>query len=410
METTASPELVSKTSASPSIRLRPVERLFLLALRGLSGGSLRVTFPSGATSTAGDLAYPLLDLKILNPAFFAKVFSGGSVGFGESYVDGDWETADLTALLTLLARNQPELGPLRRGLSLLTRSMNRLYHMARRNTLEKSRVNIQEHYDLSNDFYSLFLDSSMTYSSALFDSYYDTLQQAQSNKIDRMLDLAAVKAGDHVLEIGSGWGALALRAARRGCQVTTITLSEEQYTYAQKLFLKEGVEDRVSIRLQDYRQLEGQFDAVLSCEMIEAVGKEYLQGYFETIQRALRPGAKAVIQAITIPDERYAAYSKSCDWIQKHIFPGGHLPSPGAIHDCVERAGELSVASMDGFGKDYAETLSRWAKSFNRNRARVETLGFDAAFQRKWNYYLSYCEAGFDAELIDVKHVVLQRD
>jgi len=248
----------------------------------------------------------------------------------------------------------------------------------------------------------------MTYSSALFESYYDTLEQAQMNKIDRILDLAGVKEGDHILEIGSGWGALALRAARRGVHVTTITLSNEQLAYAKQRFIDEQVDDCVEIYLKDYRQLEGQFDAVVSCEMIEAVGKEYLPSYFEKIQRSLKPGAKAVIQAITIPDERYVSYSKSCDWIQKHIFPGGHLPSAGAIKDCVQQTGGMEILSMDSFGKDYAETLSRWAKSFNRNKSKVESLGFDAAFQRKWNYYLSYCEAGFDNDLIDVKHVVLQ--
>ena len=410
METTARPELVTTHTSSPYARMRLIERLFAFALRGLSGGSLRIVFPSGATKVVGDASYPLLELRILNSAFFGKVFAGGSVGFGESYVDGDWETPDLSALLGLMAQNQPKLGPLRRGLSLFTRQMNRLYHLARKNTLEKSRENIQEHYDLSNDFYALFLDETMTYSSALFESYYDTLEQAQFNKIDRMLDLTGVKEGDHILEIGSGWGALALRAAQRGYHVTTITLSEEQYAYADQLFFDKIVNDRVEIRIQDYRHLEAQFDAVVSCEMIEAVGKEFLPSYFETIQRSLKPGAKAVIQAITIPDERYAVYSKSCDWIQKHIFPGGHLPSPGAIRECVDQSGEMEVASMEGFGKDYAETLSRWAKSFNRNKRKVEELGFDTKFQRKWNYYLSYCEAGFDTELIDVKHVVLQRN
>ncbi|MEO0510983.1 MAG: cyclopropane-fatty-acyl-phospholipid synthase family protein [Verrucomicrobiota bacterium] len=409
METVARPDLVTPHCSTPSTSPRFIERLFALALRGLQGGSLKVYFPSGAIVMVGDASYPLLELRILNTAFFGKVFSGGSVGFGESYVDGDWKTPDLSALLSLLARNQPKLGPLRKGLSLLTRQMNRLYHRARRNTLAKSRENIQEHYDLSNDFYALFLDDTMTYSSALFESYYDTLERAQLNKIDRMLDLAGVKEGDHILEIGSGWGALALRAAHRGCEVTTITLSEEQHAYANQLFFDQMVDDRVRIRLQDYRHLEGEFDAVVSCEMIEAVGKEFLPSYFQTIRNSLKPGGKAVIQAITIPDQRYANYSKGCDWIQKHIFPGGHLPSPRAIRECVSHAGGMTVESMDGFGKDYAETLSRWAKSFNRNKRQVEALGFDAKFQRKWNYYLSYCEAGFDNKLIDVKHVVLER-
>jgi cyclopropane-fatty-acyl-phospholipid synthase len=409
METTARPHLATTSRQNSQQRPQWIERLFIRALKGLKGGSLRIHLPSGATCVVGDRSFPLLEMTITSKAFFGKVFSGGSVGFGESYVDGDWETPDLTALLSLMAQNQARLGPLRRGISLLSRQVNRLYHLARKNTLAKSRENIREHYDLSNEFYGLFLDSSMTYSSALFESYYDSLEQAQTNKIEWMLDLAEVKPGGHLLEIGSGWGALALAAARRGCRVTTITLSEEQYAYAQRRFDEQGVSEQVDIRLQDYRHLEGEFDAVVSCEMIEAVGEEFLASYFETIRNSLKPGAKAVLQAITIPDERYASYSKSCDWIQKHIFPGGHLPSPGAIRQCVAAAGKMQIERMEGFGKDYAETLSRWAKSFNRNRKRAEDLGFDASFQRKWNYYFSYCEAGFDTELIDVKHVVLTR-
>lgn len=409
MDTAARSTLATSADVNSALRPKFMEALFVRALKNLHGGSLRVQLPSGAARVVGDASYPLLEMTVHNAAFFKKAFSSGSVGFGESYVDGDWDTPDLTALLSLLSKNQRSLGPLRRGISLLALQMNRFYHRARRNTVEKSPENIQEHYDLSNDFYGLFLDGSMTYSSARFKTYYDTLEQAQLNKIDHMLDLAGVKSGDHILEIGSGWGALALRAAQRGCRVTTITLSAEQHAYAKRVFFDERVDDRVEIKMLDYRLLEGQFDAVLSCEMIEAVGKEYLPSYFETIQRSLKPGAKAVIQAITIPDERYAAYSKNCDWIQKHIFPGGHLPSIGAIRKCVEDAGQIAVQSVEGFGKDYAETLSRWAKAFNRNWRKIEPLGFDERFNRKWNYYLSYCEAGFDNELIDVQHVVIER-
>jgi cyclopropane-fatty-acyl-phospholipid synthase len=249
----------------------------------------------------------------------------------------------------------------------------------------------------------------MTYSSALFEDFYESLEKAQGNKIASMLDEAGVKRGDHILEIGSGWGALALAAARRGCRVTTVTLSEQQHAYAQKLFEEQGVADGVDIQLLDYRKLEGQFDAVISCEMIEAVGKEYLPSYFETIRRVLKPSGKAVIQAITIPDARYENYCRSCDWIQKHIFPGGHLPSPGAIHANAAEAGGLQVEVIRSFGKDYGETLNRWAKAFNRNAEKIFELGFDETFRRKWNYYFSYCEAGFEEGLIDVQHFVLQR-
>jgi len=390
-------------------RLRPMERVFAWMLRGLRFGSLQITFPSGARSVVGDCSHPLVELQIKHPQFFKKVLSGGSVGLGEAYVAGDWETPDLASLLLLLAKNQKDLGRVRRGFSFVTQQMNRLYHKARRNTLTQSKENIQAHYDLSNTFYDTFLDPTMTYSSALFNARSDTLEQAQINKIDRMLDLAGVGEGDSILEIGSGWGALALRAAQRGCRVKTITLSEEQFAYAKDLFEREGVSDCVTIALEDYRIQTGRYDAVLSCEMIEAVGREYLNSYFEIVSQSLKPKARAVIQAITIPDERYESYSRSCDWIQKHIFPGGHLPSPGAIRQHLANAGQAQVLEMHSFGRDYAETLRRWADAFNGAESTVDALGFDAEFRRKWNYYFSYCEAGFDAALIDVQHVVIEK-
>lgn len=407
METTTT--ITEPNIEKKAIRLRFKERLIVRALKNLHGGSLRIDFPSGASMIVGDVSSPLLDIEIVDDAFFAKVIFGGSVGFGEAYVDGLWGTSDLTGLLTLLAKNQNDLGRLRQGFSLFTKKLNQLYHRARRNTLEQSRRNIQEHYDLSNDFYATFLDATMTYSSALFRSVDDSLEQAQWHKIDRMLDLAGVKAGDSILEIGSGWGALAERAALRGCRVKTITLSEEQFIYARRRFEVAGVADRVDLLIQDYRHLKGEFDAVVSCEMIEAVGHEFLQGYFAMIRQSLKPGAKAVIQAITIPDERYKNYCRNCDWIQKYIFPGGHLPSPEVIRSNIESADDMRVLEMDGFGHDYAETLKRWRLEFNQQQSTVSELGFDAAFCRKWNYYLSYCEAGFTADMIDVKHVVAQR-
>lgn len=407
MDTTKTAELSHSGESAASLRL--VERLFCRALSQLKGGRLRVTFPSGATRLLGEANRPVANMRILDPSFFRRVFSGGSVAFGEAYVDGLWATSELTAVLRLLARNQGESGRLHRGFSLISQAWNRLTHRLRKNTLKQSRQNIQAHYDLSNQFYGQFLDPTLTYSSALFEEPRQSLEAAQVSKIRRMLDLAEVGAGDHVLEIGSGWGALALEAARRGCRVTTITLSEEQYALAQERFDEAGFAGQIEIRLQDYRELEGQFDAVVSCEMIEAVGKEYLPSYFDTIRDSLKSGAKAVIQAITIPDDRYASYCNSCDWIQKHIFPGGHLPSPEAIRGHAKASGQLSVLSMQAFGRDYAETLRRWGTDFNRNWSQVEPLGFDEAFRRKWNYYLSYCEAGFDEDLIDVQHVVLER-
>ena len=400
---------LAKSSKPLPVPMHLFERLFVRLLRRLHSGSLRIEFPSGAVCVVGESALAQVDIKILKARFFSKVLCGGSVGLGESYVQGLWTTPDLSAVLKLFACNQKNVGGLRKGFSAFNQVKNRFGHLARRNTRSKSRQNIQEHYDLSNSFYQLFLDSSMTYSSALFSHYHEDLEKAQLNKIDRMLDLSGIQEGEHLLEIGTGWGALALRAAQRGCKVTTITLSKEQFVFAQERFEKAGFSDMIELRLQDYRDLEGQFDGIVSCEMIEAVGKEYLPSYFNTIRNCLRQGANAVLQAITINDDRYDHYCRSCDWIQKHIFPGGHLPSLGAVTDHVLAAGDTSVVYVYSFGHHYAETLRRWFSSFNNRLAQLKSLGFDEKFQRKWNYYLSYCEAGFDADLIDVKHIVINR-
>ena len=397
--------LNSPVPLGPGLKL--LENLFARLIGNLKSGRLRIHFPSGRSIVKGDDSTPLQELKIENAKFFKYVLFRGDIGFGEAYVDGLWSSPNLSGLLLLLAKNKTEARRLHRGFSYLARLHNRLYHLNRRNSLEQSKHNIQQHYDLSNDFYENLLDPTMTYSSALFDSKSESLEQAQLNKIDRMLDLAGAQAGSSILEIGTGWGALALSAAQRGCTVTTITLSEEQYAFAKKRFSEAGVADRINLRLQDYRSLSGQFDAVLSCEMIEAVGKEYLADYFRIVRQSLKPGACAVIQAITISDDRYEQYSRGCDWIQKYIFPGGHLPSIEAIHKHVNSLNGWAVSSINNFGKDYAETLRRWANRFNQNKSEIQKLGFDAAFRRKWNYYLSYCEAGFDTGLIDVNHVVI---
>ncbi len=406
MDTSAS---ALDTEAKSNPRLKLFERIFVRLIEISDSSCLRIEFPGKRVIYLGNSNLPTEDLKIEDARFFRTVFLGGDVGFGEAYVNGLWSTTNLSGLLLLLARKQDQTKRLHNLASFLTQLCNRFYHMKRSNTLAGSKQNIQAHYDLSNEFYKSFLDPTMTYSSALFIEKSDSLEQAQINKIDRMLDLAQVKAGDSILEIGTGWGALATRAALRGCRVKTITLSEKQYSFAKKQFEAAGVAGQIELCLQDYRTLEGQFDAVLSCEMIEAVGKPYLESYFKIVQQSLKPGGKAVIQAITISNDRYEAYSRQCDWIQKHIFPGGHLPSLGAIRSHVSKASGLKVLGVDSFGKDYAETLRRWAKRFNANESRIRELGFDFAFRRKWNYYLSYCEAGFDAEMIDVNHVTLER-
>jgi cyclopropane-fatty-acyl-phospholipid synthase len=397
-------------NTSRSKNLSFFERIMVRYLSGLRGGTLRLELPSARVEILGDGEGPEVGLTITDPAMPRRLVLGGSMALGEGYVDGAWTTPDLSATLTLLARNQHKVGRIRDGLSVVGHWFDRLYHWRRSNTLEQSKSNIEAHYDLSNDFYALFLDPTMTYSSALFESRKEeSLEAGQEKKIAAMLQRAACPTGGHLLEIGTGWGALALRAARAGCRVTSLTLSKEQLAYARDLIEDAGLREQVDLNLQDYREEGGQYDAVVSCEMIEAVGREYLPTYFKTIRDCLKSGGRAVVQAITISDDRYAGYCRSCDWIQRYIFPGGHLPSKAALQEIVADLGGMKMEIQESFGLDYAETLRRWRDAFNSHEKELESLGFDAAFRRKWNYYLSYCEAGFEAGSIDVSQIVLQR-
>lgn len=397
-------------NTSRSKNLSFFERIMVRYLSGLRGGTLRLELPSARVEILGDGEGPEVELTITDPAMPRRLVLGGSMALGEGYVDGAWTTPDLSATLTLLARNQHKVGRIRDGLSVVGHWFDRLYHWRRSNTLEQSKSNIEAHYDLSNDFYALFLDPTMTYSSALFESRKEeSLEAGQEKKIAAMLQRAACPTGGHLLEIGTGWGALALRAARAGCRVTSLTLSKEQLAYARDLIEDAGLREQVDLNLQDYREEGGQYDAVVSCEMIEAVGREYLPTYFKTIRDCLKSGGRAVVQAITISDDRYAGYCRSCDWIQRYIFPGGHLPSKAALQEIVADLGGMKMEIQESFGLDYAETLRRWRDAFNSHEKELESLGFDAAFRRKWNYYLSYCEAGFEAGSIDVSQIVLQR-
>jgi cyclopropane-fatty-acyl-phospholipid synthase len=385
------------------------EWLLVRYLSRLNGGVLELTLPSGARYRLGDGNGPLVDLKMTDAGMAKRLVLGGSMALGEGYVDEAWTTTDLSALLTLLAHNQYKVGKLRKGLSFIGQWRDKIYHKRNANTVQQSKSNIEAHYDLSNKFYSLFLDPSMTYSSALFLNENDSLETGQMNKIESMLKYAACPTGGHILEIGTGWGALALCAARKGYQITSLTLSKLQLAYAKNLMKQEGITGQVDLKLQDYREERGSYDAIVSCEMIEAVGRMYLPTYFSTIGKALRSGGHAVIQAITISDDRYANYCRSCDWIQRYIFPGGHLPSQAVIKELVDGVDSLKIKKIKSFGRDYAETLRRWRDAFNKCENELEALGFDASFRRKWNYYLSYCEAGFEAGSIDVSQIVLQR-
>ncbi len=383
------------------VRAAIAERLLKRAVRSLP---IRVTTADGQRFGAGAGTDP--DLHLVRPAdFYQRLAGGGLIGFGESYMAGDWVSDDLAGVLTVLAGRMSTLIP-----PTLQRLRTAVVHArpsAQDNTVDGSRQNIRRHYDLSNELFQLFLDESLTYSSAVFaaDPHHspEELRPAQHRKIDRLLDAAGVTAGSSVLEIGTGWGELSIRAAARGAEVTTVTISVEQAELATKRIAEAGYTDLVEVRLQDYREVSGSFDAVVSVEMIEAVGANHWHEYFDAIQRLLKPGGRASLQAITMPHDRMIASLDTYTWILKYIFPGGQLPSVLSVRQSAQAAG-LRVASEFTFGLHYAETLRRWRSRFEAEAERVQSLSedFDLVFSRMWSLYLAYSEAGFRSRYLDV--------
>lgn len=379
-------------------------------LKRINTGHLIIRLPDGEEKHYGDQSEPRT-IIIRNNRFFPRLVQGGNVGLGEAWTDGDWDSDDLTSVLRLFVDNMEALKATGIATGLIKRFQHLLRHTLNRNTLAGSKRNIHAHYDLGNDFYRLFLDAeTMMYSSALFTRSDEPLDQAQLNKIHRLIELAGIQREHHVLEIGCGWGGFAVEAARRtGCRVTGITISEEQFNYACGRVADEELQDRIDIVLCDYREIRGQFDRIVSIEMLEAVGHAYYGTFFDTCDRLLYPGGCAVLQVITIPDQRYDTYRRNPDWIQKHIFPGGMLPSLNALSKAMTRHSRFTIEHLDNIGLHYAETLRRWRKSFEAHRAQLLEMGYDEAFQRKWIYYLCYCEAGFQTRFINDLHLVIAR-
>ncbi|HHQ6624765.1 TPA: class I SAM-dependent methyltransferase [Serratia fonticola] len=384
--------------------------LLFRLLSGIREGSLTVR-EGQQTLHFGDESSALrAEVQILAPGVYWRLLTGGSLAAAESWMEGKWETHQLTPLLQILALNGKVLGRLESGFRLLGNPMERLRHWTRRNYRKQARENISAHYDLGNEFYAHFLDEELLYSSALFTADDQALSQAQQAKMARLCEQLALTASDHLLEIGTGWGAMAEYAARHyGCRVTTTTLSQEQYTWATERIARAGLQDRVQVLLCDYRDLTGEFDKLVSVEMIEAVGKRYLPDFFRTCQARLRPGGKMAIQAITIQDQRYRDYSKSVDFIQRYIFPGGFLPSITAMSELMTRHTDFVVRNLFDMGPDYARTLAHWRQRFLHAWQDIEKLGFDERFRRMWLYYFGYCEAGFNARTISVVQLTAER-
>jgi len=350
-----------------------------------------------------------VEMQVHDLGFYRRVVLNGSLGAAEAYMDGQWSCDDLPGVLQVFARNLAALDEVDRGPARLVEPVRRVWHWLRRNTRTGSRRNIAAHYDLSNDFFALFLDDTMTYSSGIFGSEDATLRDASVAKYDRVCGKLQLTPRDHLVEIGSGWGGMAIHAARNyGCRVTTTTISRQQYELASERIAAAGLNDRITLLMQDYRDLEGQFDKLVSIEMIEAVGHDFLPAYFRKCSDLLKPDGMMCLQAITIPDHRYERYRRSVDFIQRYIFPGGCLPCTATIGSALQQT-DFRTFHWEEFGPDYARTLACWRDNFFANQDPIRDLGYSERFLRMWDYYLSYCEAGFRERLTGVSQILLTK-
>ncbi|HAV08573.1 MAG TPA: SAM-dependent methyltransferase [Rhodobacteraceae bacterium] len=375
----------------------------------MNRGVLDFVLPDGRIFRAeGKAPGPVATLQIHNPDIFARLVREGDLGFCEAYLDGWWSTPDLQAFMDLIHAENEELYDGFPGMGFV-RAYEKMRFWLQSNSKRQAKKNISYHYDLGNDFYGLWLDQTMTYSSALFETGQNSLETAQIAKYASMVDQMAVQPGDHVLEIGCGWGGFAEYAAlHRGLRLTCLTISQEQFNYAVKRIEKAGLSDRVEIKLQDYRDEQGTYDGIASIEMFEAVGEKYWPVYFDAVRNLLKPGKHATLQIITVQDARWDVYRRGVDFIQKYIFPGGMLPSPRALRAEVERGG-LQVARSIEFGESYSKTLRMWYDTFNDKWSEIEAMGFDDRFRRMWNFYLTSCAATFHSGNCDVTQITVTR-
>jgi cyclopropane-fatty-acyl-phospholipid synthase len=407
-----SSDLISVTPANVDTVLSDLPRLVRLAFgfgSRLRRGTLDVTLPDGRTLRLGGIEPgPSAAMKLYNYGFASRLLNGGDIGIAEAYLNGEWDTPDLTQFLYLFCVNH-DLIQAMLGDKPLMRFVQMVRHWFNRNTKRQARRNIYAHYDIGNAFYSAWLDPSMTYSSALFEDDTPDLAAAQNNKYRRLAEAIDLRPGQKLLEIGCGWGGFAEYAAKTfGVRVVGLTISKEQRDFAQARIQNAGLGDKVEIRLQDYRDERDQYDRIASIEMIEAVGEPFWPTYFNQLHQRLKPGGLAGIQAITVRDELFDSYRRRVDFIQRYIFPGGMLPSPNVLRSLGERA-QMPLIRERVFGQDYAKTLAVWRTSFGHAWTDLTSLGFDEPFRRLWEYYLCYCEAGFRAEKIDVRQLVFAR-
>ena len=388
------------------------ERVFLSKLAEISNGALKIETPTGSLTLGnGDDRGIRAELCVKNNDFFRKACLGGSLGVADSYADGDWTTPDLVMIFRLFLQNLEVMDGMEGGWATLLNKIARWgYALSQKNTVKGSRKNIALHYDLGNEFYELMLDPTMTYSCGIFAKPETTLEEASLAKYDRIIDQLEIKASHHLLEIGCGWGGFAHRLAQRTeARLTATTISERQHQYALERIRTNGWEERITIVKQDYRNLSGQFDRIVSIEMIEAVGHEYLPGYFSKISDLLAPDGAALIQGITMPDHRYGQYLKEVDYIRTRVFPGSCVPSASAMIAAAVKRSDLRPAALHDFGYHYSRTLREWRILFKENEEKISALGYDDSFRRAWEYYLCYCEAGFEEGYTGDVHLLLAK-
>ncbi len=387
-------------------------RLVLGQLRALEHGELLIREGNrehhfGRPDPAAGLR---ATLAVNNPRFWGDLAFGGSIGAGEAFMQDCWECDDLVALVRIMVRNRDLLESMDRGPAILSRPLRRLFHWVNRNTRRGAKRNIAAHYDLGNDFFALWLDPSMMYSCAIFEPEQASLAEAQQVRLDRVCRSLDLQPEDHLVEIGTGWGGLALHAAANyGCRVTTTTISAQQYEFASRRVEQAGLSDRVTVLAEDYRDLTGEYDKLVSLEMIEAIGFAQYETYFEKCATLLRPGGRMLIQAITIEDDRFEQYRRGVDFIQRYIFPGSCLPSERVMRATIARATDLQVTAVHDIGLHYATTLNRWRQNFHHALPEIRALGYSEEFIRMWEFYLCYCEGGFLERSISDVHLVAER-
>jgi cyclopropane-fatty-acyl-phospholipid synthase len=398
------------TSHSNGILYRLARNLVLKSLAAIRQGQLIFIDGDEHYEFGQRGSQPSATVRVQNPDFYRRVAFGGTIAAGETYMDGLWSCSDLTALVRIMVRNQGAQQQLEGGLARLTVPLQRLLHRLNDNTRSGSRRNIAAHYDLGNDFYQLFLDPTMAYSCGIFERDDSSLAEASLAKFDRICRKLGLTFGMQVLEIGTGWGGFAIHAAQHfGCHVTTTTISQQQHDLAAERIAAAGLGDRISLLQRDYRDLTGQFDRLVSIEMIEAVGHRHLPTYFRTCAELLRPDGAALIQAITMPDHLYDRYLDSPDFINRYIFPGSCCPSLHAISDAVARSTDLRLNSLEDLSPHYARTLREWRNAFHTNLTKVREMGFDERFIRMWEYYLCYCEGGFAERFTGVVQLLFSK-